>query len=197
MRGLWQRQSVSESGGRRSQTKVRPTRAEGAMKYARRDLLAGAAALMAVPVSAGSSGTATEAIRSVIERYADAWQRRDPAAFALYHPQFTIHWFGHNPLSGTHVGAQTGAARARRARASHESQSRQDRRNAGRTGARRHHRAREFRHRRCAHRDGPRAHLHRRRRLVLRECWVYDADPTCSIASSLQTDPDGAALVFM
>jgi len=76
------------------------------MKYARRDLLAGAAVLMAVPVSAGGSGTATEAIRSVIERYAEAWQRRDPAAFALYHPQFTIHWFGHNPLSGTHVGAE-------------------------------------------------------------------------------------------
>ena len=48
----------------------------------------------------------TEAIRSVIERYADAWQRRDPAALALYHPQFTIHWFGHNPLSGTYVGAE-------------------------------------------------------------------------------------------
>ena len=76
------------------------------MKYARRDVLAGAAALVAVPVSAGGSDTATEAIRSVIERYADAWQRRDPAAFALYHPQFTIHWFGHNPLSGTHVGAE-------------------------------------------------------------------------------------------
>jgi hypothetical protein len=76
------------------------------MKYARRDVLAGAAALVVVPVSAGSSGTATEAIRSVIERYADAWQRRDPAAFALYHPQFTIHWFGNNPLSGAHVGAE-------------------------------------------------------------------------------------------
>ena len=75
------------------------------MKYARRDLLAGAAALVAVPVSEGSSD-ATGAIRSVIERYADACQRRDPAAFALYHPQFTIHWFGHNPLSGTHVGAE-------------------------------------------------------------------------------------------
>jgi ketosteroid isomerase-like protein len=47
----------------------------------------------------------TEAIRSVIERYADAWQRSDPAALALYHPQFTVHWFGHNPLSGSHVGA--------------------------------------------------------------------------------------------
>jgi uncharacterized protein len=47
----------------------------------------------------------TEAIRSVIERYADAWQRSDPAALALYHPQFTVHWFGHSPLSGSHVGA--------------------------------------------------------------------------------------------
>lgn len=76
------------------------------MTYVRRDLLAGAAALVAVPVSAASANAATEAIRSVIERYADAWQRRDPAAFALYHPQFTIHWFGNNPLSGTHVGAE-------------------------------------------------------------------------------------------
>jgi uncharacterized protein len=76
------------------------------MTHARRDLLLGAAALAAaVPVSASSSD-ATETIRSVIERYADAWQRRDPAAFALYHPQFTIHWFGRNPLSGTHVGAE-------------------------------------------------------------------------------------------
>ena len=76
------------------------------MTYARRDVLAGAAALMVVPVSEGSEQTGTDAIRSVIERYADAWQRRDPAAFALYHPQFTVHWFGHNPLSGTHVGAE-------------------------------------------------------------------------------------------
>ncbi len=76
------------------------------MKYARRDLLAGAAALVAVPMSEARADAATEAIRSVIERYADAWQRRDPSAFALYHPQFTIHWFGHNPLSGTHVGAE-------------------------------------------------------------------------------------------
>ena len=76
------------------------------MTYARRELLAGAAALVAVPVSEGSDQAATEAVRSVIERYADAWQRRDPAAFALYHPQFTVHWFGHNPLSGTHAGTE-------------------------------------------------------------------------------------------
>ena len=75
------------------------------MKYARREVLVGAAALAAVPMSEANSSSPIEAIRSVIERYADAWQRRDPAAFALYHPQFTIHWFGDNPLSGTHVGA--------------------------------------------------------------------------------------------
>jgi uncharacterized protein len=77
------------------------------MTYGRRDVLVGAAALAAVSVSeGGSSDTATAAVRSVIERYADAWQRRDPAAFALYHPQFTIHWFGRNPLSGAHTGKE-------------------------------------------------------------------------------------------
>ena len=85
----------------------RPThKAEGAMRYVRRDVLLGAAALAAVPMSEANSTSPTEEIRSVIERYADAWQRRDPAAFALYHPQFTIHWFGNNPLSGAHVGKE-------------------------------------------------------------------------------------------
>jgi uncharacterized protein len=74
--------------------------------HARRDVLSGAAALVACGFMSNVKATdQTEAIRSVIERYADAWQRSDPAALALYHPQFTVHWFGHNPLSGTHVGA--------------------------------------------------------------------------------------------
>jgi hypothetical protein len=74
---------------------------------ARRDVLAGAAALVASGfMSSSQADDQTVAVRSVIERYADAWQRRDPAALALYHPQFTVHWFGHNPLSGTHVGEQ-------------------------------------------------------------------------------------------
>jgi hypothetical protein len=74
---------------------------------ARRDVLSGAAALVACGLmSSSKAADQTEGIRSVIERYADAWQRRDPAALALYHPQFTVHWFGKNPLSGTHVGAQ-------------------------------------------------------------------------------------------
>ena len=74
---------------------------------ARRDVLSGAAALVACGfMSSSQAADQTEAIRSVIERYADAWQRRDPAALALYHPQFTVHWFWRNPLSGTHVSAQ-------------------------------------------------------------------------------------------
>jgi hypothetical protein len=74
--------------------------------HARRDVLAGAAALVAGGfMSNVKAADQAEAIRSVIERYADAWRRSDPAALALYHPQFTVHWFGHNPLSGAHVGA--------------------------------------------------------------------------------------------
>jgi uncharacterized protein len=74
--------------------------------HARRDVLAGAAALVGCGfMSNVKAADQAEAIHSVIERYADAWQRSDPAALALYHPQFTVHWFGHNPLSGTHVGA--------------------------------------------------------------------------------------------
>jgi hypothetical protein len=74
---------------------------------ARRGVLSGAAALVACGFMSGSKAAdQTEEIRAVIERYADAWQRRDPAALTLYHPQFTVHWFGNNPLSGTHVGAQ-------------------------------------------------------------------------------------------
>jgi uncharacterized protein len=77
-----------------------------AASHARRELLSGAAALVACGfMSNVNAADQTEAIRSVIERYADAWQRSDPAALALYHPQFTVHWFGHNPLSGSHVGA--------------------------------------------------------------------------------------------
>ena len=74
--------------------------------HARRDVLSGAAALIACGfMSNAKADDQTEALRSVIERYAAAWQRGDPAALALYHPQFTVHWFGHNPLSGSHVGA--------------------------------------------------------------------------------------------
>ena len=147
------------------------------MKYARRDLLAGAAALVAVPVSAGSSGTATEAIRSVIERYADAWQRRDPAAFALYHPQFTIHWFGNNPLSGTHVGAeQVQRALAELARRTNRSLVKIVATLAGpERGA---IIARESFGIGDARIEMDRVLIFTVADERLRECWVYDADPT-------------------
>lgn len=147
------------------------------MKYARRDLLAGAAALVAVPVSEGSSGTATEAIRSVIERYADAWQRRDPAAFALYHPQFTIHWFGKNPLSGTHVGAeQVQRALAELARRTNRSLVKIVATLAGpERGA---IIARESFGTGDARIEMDRVLIFTVADDRLRECWVYDADPT-------------------
>jgi hypothetical protein len=146
------------------------------MKYARRDLLAGAAALVAVPVSEVSSG-ATEAIRSVIERYADAWQRRDPAAFALYHPQFTIHWFGHNPLSGTYVGAeQVQRALAELARRTNRSLVRIVATLAGpERGA---IIARESFGTGDARIEVDRVLIFTVADDRLRECWVYDADPT-------------------
>jgi ketosteroid isomerase-like protein len=41
----------------------------------------------------------------VIHRYADAWRRGDLASIvACYHDEFTLHYFGRNPLSGDHVG---------------------------------------------------------------------------------------------
>jgi uncharacterized protein len=44
-------------------------------------------------------------IRSVLERYVSAWQRNDlGAVVAAYHPDFTIHYFGHNSLTGIHTG---------------------------------------------------------------------------------------------
>jgi len=42
---------------------------------------------------------------AVVRRYCDAWKRGDVAAiFASYHDELTLHWFGENPLAGTHAG---------------------------------------------------------------------------------------------
>ncbi len=42
---------------------------------------------------------------AVLERYVAAWRALDIAALAaMYHDEFTLHWFGHNPLAGDHVG---------------------------------------------------------------------------------------------
>ena len=41
----------------------------------------------------------------VVERYCAAWRAGDRGALAnLYHDDFTLHYFGRNPLAGDHVG---------------------------------------------------------------------------------------------
>ena len=47
----------------------------------------------------------TRKIARVIERYARAWSVNDRAALVdSYHGEFTLHYFGKNPLAGTHRG---------------------------------------------------------------------------------------------
>jgi ketosteroid isomerase-like protein len=43
--------------------------------------------------------------------YAEAWQRGDAAAiFALYHDDFTLHYFGQSQFAGDHVGKAAAVA---------------------------------------------------------------------------------------
>ena len=40
-----------------------------------------------------------------VRRYAEAWRANDIAAvIGLYHDDFVLHYFGHSPLAGDHVG---------------------------------------------------------------------------------------------
>ena len=42
-----------------------------------------------------------------VRRYADAWAANDIAAvFDAYHDDFVLHYFGHSPLAGDHVGKE-------------------------------------------------------------------------------------------
>jgi ketosteroid isomerase-like protein len=44
-------------------------------------------------------------ILAAVRAYADAWRREDGQALAaLYHDEFTLHYPGEHPLSGTHRG---------------------------------------------------------------------------------------------
>jgi uncharacterized protein len=48
---------------------------------------------------------AIEPVRRVVSRYAAAWLAGDRAAMlASYHDDFTLHYFGRNPLAGVHQG---------------------------------------------------------------------------------------------
>jgi uncharacterized protein len=48
---------------------------------------------------------AIEPIREAVSRYARAWLAGDRAVLAAcYHDEFTLHYFGSNPLAGDHRG---------------------------------------------------------------------------------------------
>jgi uncharacterized protein len=60
---------------------------------------------MANSTSASENAAATEPIRHAVSRYAAAWLAGDlKTILASYHDDFTLHYFGHNPLSGVHQG---------------------------------------------------------------------------------------------
>lgn len=75
----------------------------------RRDWVLGAAAMVAAPATvAADDGSSRQAANlRTLQRYARAWESGDvKAAVACYHPDFTLHYFGHNALTGTHAGLQ-------------------------------------------------------------------------------------------
>ena len=62
-------------------------------------------AFMTDAMLAKDDANATEQVRQVIARYAAAWVAGDFTALrACYHDQFTLHYFGSNPLAGVHKG---------------------------------------------------------------------------------------------
>lgn len=60
---------------------------------------------MSTIANENEAGHQSAANRAVVERYCAAWRAMDrPGLAAMYHDEFTLHWFGHNPLAGDHVG---------------------------------------------------------------------------------------------
>ena len=54
---------------------------------------------------------AIERTKQAISRYASAWLAGDRAALAAcYHEDFTLHYFGRNPLAGDHSGKMASLA---------------------------------------------------------------------------------------
>ena len=61
--------------------------------------------------SAASHLPASAPVREAVARYAAAWQAGDRAGVvASYHDDFTLHYFGDNPLAGIHRGKQASLA---------------------------------------------------------------------------------------
>jgi ketosteroid isomerase-like protein len=131
---------------------------------------------MANPSSETEISAATEQTRQALTRYATAWLASDrPALFACYHENFTLHYFGRNPLAGVHQGKA--AALAVLAKVTHRT-NRQlltivDVMAGPQRGA--------LLVRERFHRDGKTAEVERLltyavRDGLLTECWVYDED---------------------
>ncbi|CAN5178625.1 hypothetical protein BH11PSE11_BH11PSE11_18910 [soil metagenome] len=89
---------------------------------ARRRVVFGAAAVVSMAMGPGAAvgqpvANDVEMLRrqtgnlNVVRRYATAWTAGNRAAIgACYHPEFTLHYFGSNPLSGDHVGLKASVA---------------------------------------------------------------------------------------
>lgn len=61
--------------------------------------------------SAAGHQAASAPVREAVARYAAAWLAGDRAGVeASYHDDFTLHYFGDNPLAGVHRGKQAALA---------------------------------------------------------------------------------------
>jgi hypothetical protein len=70
-----------------------------------RRLLLRASVPAALLASLAGAADVTQPTRSPVELYAEAWRSGDVATMvSLYHENFTLHYGGHNALSGDHVG---------------------------------------------------------------------------------------------
>ena len=131
---------------------------------------------MANSTSAAEDSLAPESTRRAISNYATAWLAGDrPAMLASYHDDFTLHYFGRNPLAGVHRGKPAALAiLAEVTRRTH-------RRLLGIVDIMAGPERGALLVRESFQRDGNTAEVERLlvysvRDELLRECWVYDQD---------------------
>ena len=121
---------------------------------------------------------ATERTRLAVSRYASAWLAGDRAALAAcYHDDFTLHYFGRNPLAGDRAGKVTALASSPR------SARRTNRRLLAIIDVMAGPERGALLVRERFERDGRTAEVERllvytMRDGLLSECWVYDQDQT-------------------
>jgi hypothetical protein len=61
--------------------------------------------------STPKNSVAAEPVRGAVSRYAAAWTAGDrQSMLACYHDEFTLHYFGRNPLAGVHAGKSAALA---------------------------------------------------------------------------------------